>query len=119
MALRHDESKLRDPRLKALVVLVDDYLYSLSVEDRKQFLQELRNDWCERCGHSEGLSCKEGWCDQVGYMRRESLDQKIHQVFVNDQELDSLKKILRTMDLSDYGSRIVSDARIILERIDR
>jgi hypothetical protein len=62
MALRHDESRLRDPRLKALVILVDDFLYGLSVEDRKQFLRELRNEWCERCGHSESQLCRDGGC---------------------------------------------------------
>lgn len=119
MSLRHDESKLRDHRLKALVILVDDFLPSLSVEDRQQFLKELRNGWCERCGRTEALCCREGWCTLRGYVRRESFDQKIHQLFLNDIQLDSLQTIIEHFQVGEYEGRVGQDAAALMEQIWR
>lgn len=53
---------MKDKRLNALITLVEDWLPCLMPDDRRQFLQELRCGWCERCGHSENAMCKEGKC---------------------------------------------------------
>ncbi len=47
---------------EALITLVAGWLPALSVEQRKEFLQKLRNGWCERCGRTENALCRAGTC---------------------------------------------------------
>lgn len=47
---------------------------------------------------------------------KEAAGQK-NVITVTDEEFDSLKKVLRQVYLSDFGSRIVDDARRILGRL--
>lgn len=42
-----------------------------------------------------------------------------HSLIFSDQELDSLKKILRQVYISDFGGRIVDDAKLMLSVVQR
>lgn len=53
---------MKDKRLNAIITLADDWLPSLDVKERRQFLRELRCGWCETCGHTESQVCRDGAC---------------------------------------------------------